>query len=218
MKTIFIENDLKSFEDFHDKQWFSDVFKLVDDSDIVDEVDEFSAHWWGASRAFLLPWLLVDGVYESINAIVPITDKSKQDYWGEYLKIMAFKGSLWKIAEAAYTSIYYAYENLIVNLLNKNRTESIRVTDKRFCAELNNELGSLLTNKIWNESFVVISREIRNCIVHCGGKASTKLLTMKPLPQIENMDILISASDVRTFYSELKPRVIFLLEHHCKKM
>lgn len=62
MKKIFIESDFKSFEDFHDKRWFSDLFDLFDGSEIVDEVEGFLIHWWGASRAFTLPWLLVDGV------------------------------------------------------------------------------------------------------------------------------------------------------------
>lgn|SRR5574337_206266 len=178
MKTIFIESDFKSFEDFHDKRWFSDLFDLFDGSEIVDEVEGFSAHWWGASRAFTLPWLLVDGVFESINGIVPLIDKTKQDYWDEYLKIMAFKGALWKVAEGAYLSIYYAYENLIVNLLNRNQPQPIRVIERRFGSVLSAELGESLANKVWNDSFVAVSREIRNCIVHRGGKASPKLLKM----------------------------------------
>ena len=215
MKTIFIESDFKSFEDFHDKQWFSDLVDLIDGSEIIDEVEELSAHWWGASRAFTLPWLLVDGIFESINSIVPVIDKTKQDYWDEYLKIMAFKRALWKAAEGAYNSIYYAYENLVVNLLNRSQPQPVRVTERRFGSVLSAELGESLANKIWNDSFVAVSREIRNCIVHRGGKASPKLLKMKPLPLIETEDILISAYDVRTLYSGLKPRVIRLVQHYC---
>ncbi len=217
MKRIFIERDFKSFEDFHDKRWFSDLADLIEGSEIVNEVEELSAHWWGASRAFALPWLLVDGLYESIKNFVPVIDKTKQDYWDEYLKTMAFKGALWKVAEGAYTSIYYAYENLVVNLLNKNQTQLVRVTERRFGSLLSAELGELLANKIWNDSFVAVAREVRNCIVHCGGKTSPKLLKMKPLPQIEGEDILISASDVRTLHSDLKPRVVRLVQHFCEK-
>lgn len=214
MKTIFIENNFDSFKDFHDKEWFSDLYDLIDGSEISDEVEEFTAHWWGASRAFVLPWLLVDGVYEVVNEMAPILDKTKQDYWDEYLKSMAFKSSLWKTAESTYISIYYAYENLVVSLVNKNKENPNRVTDRGFISALNNELGESLANKVWHDSFVAVSREIRNCLVHRGGKASPKLLKMRPLPQIKKEDILISATDVRSLYLDFKRRVVRLVQHY----
>lgn len=210
MKKIYIENNVNSFKDFHDSKWFDNLFSLVDGSEIVDEVDDFSAHWWGASRAFVLPWLFVDRLFKS-NPV-----QSKQEYWNEFQRSNAFNASLWKIAEGAYCSIYYAYENLVVNLLNKRRSTPVRVTDKKFYLMLRDEVGEPLADKIWNESSVAVAREIRNCLVHRGGHASPKLLKMKPLPRIENKEILISATNVRSLYSDFKPRVMRLVQHYCK--
>jgi len=214
MKTIFIETDIFSFEDFHDKEWFRNLFSMTEGTVIQKEIEELSAHWWGASRAFILPWLLVTGVFDSVNSVVPIFDKTKQEFWDEYLKINAFKGSLWKTAEGAYNSIYYAYENLVVNLLNKTQARPLRVTKRQFNTTLISELGVDLANSVWNHSVVATSKEVKNCLVHNGGKASRKLKEMRPLPMIENEDILISASDVRALYQELKPRVVKLAKYY----
>jgi len=129
MKTIFIESDLSSFEDFHDGEWLKQVFELVKGTVGEDIALAFVSHWWGSARAFVLPWLLVNGVYDSVYSTIP-PDKSRQDVWNEYLKFNEFQGALWKLAESMYCSIYYAYENLIVNVLNRIKNISIRVTDR----------------------------------------------------------------------------------------
>lgn len=205
MKTMFIESEISSFEDFHDKEWFDGLFAAVGKSDLEEPVDDFAAHWWGASRSFVLPWLYVNGVYDSINANVPIIGTSRQDLWNEYLHVDAFKGSLWKIAEGSFCAIYYAYENLLVRMIAKILGRSIRVTDRDFKKELIGTYGQALTDRIWTSDFISVSREIRNCITHNGGKATKRLLSMKPRPMIENGDVLVSASDVRTLYAHLKP-------------
>jgi len=218
MKTIFIESNISSFEDFHDKEWFEALFAITEGTEIQREIDEFSSHWWGASRAFLLPWLLVTGVYDGINSVVPILDKTKQDFWEEYLMVNAFKGSLWKVAEGAYGFIYYAYENFVVSLLNKKQDKPLRVTDRQFNSTLLGEFGIKVVNSVWNDSFVAVSREVRNCLVHNGGKTSPRLMKMSPLPRIEKEDILISATDVRVLYQKLKPKVYYLTQYYLESM
>ncbi len=42
------------------------------------------------------------------------------------------KAAPWKTAEGAYSSVYYAYENLLVNVLNANLEHKVRVTDREF--------------------------------------------------------------------------------------
>ena len=217
IKIIFIESDINSFEDFHDKKWFESLFAMTEGTEIQREVEEFAAHWWGASRAFILPWLLVTGVYDGIHSVVPIMDKTNQDFWGEYLKTNEFKGSLWKVAEGAYNSIYFAYENFIVSLLNKKQEKSIRITDRQFNSLLIDEFGVNLANLVWNDSFVAVSREVRNCLAHNGGKASPRLKKMRPLPMIEKENILISATDVRLLYQKLKPKVYSIVQYYLKE-
>lgn len=110
-----------------------------------------------------------------------------------------------------FCSIYYAYENLMVNILKKIRNSGIRVTDRDFNKVLIEVYGNKFANKVWTSNFVSISREVRNCIVHNGGKPSVRLLKMKPLPLIKDDDVMISASDTRKLYNTLKPLVYEIL-------
>lgn len=210
MKTIFVETDLSSFEDFHDSEWLKKVFESVKDTWLESIVEEFASHWWGSARAFILPSLLVNGIYDSAYTIVP-PDRSRQDVWNDYLTHNEFRVALWKLAESMYCSIYYAYENLMVNILKKIRNSGIRVTDRDFNKVLIEVYGNKFANKIWTSNFVSVSREVRNCIVHNGGKPSVRLLKMKPLPLIKDDDVMISASDTRKLYNTLKPLVYEIL-------
>ena len=217
VKTIFVENDLNSFKDYHDKKWFKDASDLVVGTTMEPVFNKFAPHWWGSARAFILPWLLVNGAYDGVNSVVP-TRRSRQDIWNDYIALAGFQGGLWKLAESMFCTIYYAYENLIVNCLIEIKQTQIRVTDGQFNKMLIDVYGDKVANKIWNGSFVSVSREIRNCIVHNGGKSSTNLLKMKPLPDIKNGDILISASDTRNLYEKLKPLVSDILIHSLEKI
>ena len=217
MKTIFIERDISSFEDFYDSDWVVGLEQLVKSTDIEGIVEDFATHWWGSARAFVLPWLLVNEIYDRVNSIKPV-EASRQDLWNEYLKNNAFRGALWKLSEGMYCSIYYAYENLIVNLLQEIRGATIRVTDRDFNKKLIEVYGDKFANRIWNGNFISISREVRNCIVHNGGKSSDKLLKMKPHPYISGGDILISASDTRELYKNLKPIVYEVIGESLRKI
>ncbi len=211
MKTAFIESDYSSFRDFHDGAWYKKIFDAVSGSHIEISVEEFATHWWGTSRAFVLPWLLVTGVYDAAKGSNVC---SKQDLWQKYLEINAFSGSLWKTAGNAYIGIYYAYECLLVNVVNSRLTDNIRVTDKKFGSVVSRQFGASVASKVWNCSAVSMPKEIRNCLVHNGGKATSKLLKMKPLPTIDHDNVLISASDVRALHQALKPCVELIIESY----
>jgi len=215
MKIAYTESSLSSFEDFHDGEWIKRVAQLVKGTEIEGLVEEFVAQWWGSARAFILPWLLVNGVYDGINSVIPLT-VTPQDIWNDYLKFNEFNGALWKLSESMYCSIYYAYENLLVSLLQRIRNKKVRVTDRDFAKVMMEVYGDKFANKIWNSNFVSVSREIRNCIVHNGGKVSGKLLEMKPRPHIEKDNVIISASDTRKLYNTLKPIVYEILGESLK--
>ena len=212
MKQIFIESSYESFADFHEGKWYEQLFEIAQGSKIQASVEDFAFHWWGASRAFVLPWLLVGGVFDASNGGGGEV-QSKQQLWQHYLAHDSFKAALWKTAEGAYSSVYYAYENLLVNALNANLERTVRVTDREFGSLVLRIFGEPLASKLWSNSTIAIAKEIRNCLVHCGGKASKKLLGMKPLPQISEGDILISASDARNLHIELKSRVEMLIRN-----
>jgi hypothetical protein len=212
MKQIFIESSYESFADFHEGEWYEGLFKISDGSKIHAAVEDFAFHWWGASRAFVLPWLLVGGVFDASKGGGGEV-QSKQELWQHYMASDSFKAALWKTAEGGYSSVYYAYENLLVNVLNSNLEQKARVTDREFGSLVSRIFGESLASKLWNNSTVAIAREIRNCLVHRGGKASEKLLSMKPLPRISEGDVLISASDARNLHIELKGRVELLIRN-----
>jgi len=216
MKQIFIESSFSSFADFHDGKWYEKLFSLSEGLAIESAVEDFSSHWWGASRAFILPWLLVSGVFDASNGGGGEV-KSKQELWDKYLQINSFRGALWKTAEGAYGAIYYAYENLVVNVLNTDRKSPCRVTQRNFNSIVSESFGNSVASKVWNNSFVAAAKEVRNCLIHRGGKASPALLKMKPLPMIEGEDILISASDVRKLHELLKPKVMLIIEYYASQ-
>jgi hypothetical protein len=218
LKTIFIESDLSSFADFHDKEWFAKLFATVEESALLEPVEDFSAHWWGASRSFVLPWLYVTGVYDAVNSTVPIIETTKQDLWNDFLKVYAFKASLWKISECSFCAIYYAYENLLVRLLASVTGRSLRVTDRNFTKDFIGAYGSVVAGQLWTSNFISVSREIRNCITHNSGKATKRLLTMRPLPMVAKGDVLISASGVRTLYTRLKPVVLRAIDESLRRL
>lgn len=217
MKRIFIESDLSSFEDFHDHNWLIATSDNLKGSPIENIFEDFYAQWYGTARAFILPWLLINGVYDSICAFVT-PNKSKQELWEEYLQQTEFKCSLWKLAESTFCSLYYAYENMLVNILMKITGNRHRVTDRDFNKIMIQVYGDKIVNKVWSSNFVTVSKEIRNSIVHNGGKATQALYTMKPLPCIENGDVLISASDTRNLYNQLKPLVSEIIKESIAKL
>ncbi len=209
MKTIFIENDVSSFADFHDTTWFADLFNGVRGPQIGGHVEEFAAQWWGASKSFVLPWLYVNGVYDLANSNGPRVMISRQELWEQLLEVNAFKASLWKIAEGSFCAIYYAYENLLVRLLSEIVQTPIRVSDRDFTKRLISVYGQSLATRFWNSNSISVAREVRNCITHNGGKATDRPLRMRPRPVVEDAegDVLISASNVRSLYDSLKPVV-----------
>ncbi|VAX25939.1 hypothetical protein MNBD_NITROSPIRAE01-1747 [hydrothermal vent metagenome] len=161
------------------------------------------AHWWGSSRMFTLPWIAVNGVHKVINR----EDESIDSIWAEYLKFNAFNGALWKLSENSYCSIYYAYENLVVNLLSKISGCPVRVTDRNFFSTFVSHFDESTVGKVWGSPKVSLAKEVRNSIVHNGGKATEKLLKLKYSGLVEDGEVFISASVTRCLYDDLKPLV-----------
>lgn len=75
---------------------------------------------------------------------------NKQELWDKYLHINSFKGALWKAAEGAYGAVYYAYENLVVNILNADRKSPCRVTQRDFNSIVSESFGNSVASKVWS--------------------------------------------------------------------
>ncbi len=217
MKTIYVEGGPEAFEDLHDKEWVENVISIIDGTSVEKVTDEFLAHWWGTSRAFLLPALLVDGVYAAAAQNSPVFPISKDSLWEQYLNINAFKGALWKSSESSYCSIYYAYENLILGIVSEIKGSKLRITDPTFNSEFMDVFGESLMGRVWTSPALTTAKEIRHSIVHNGGKVTPKLEKTQKKPLIENGDVLISASDTRALFKYLKPLVVELLREAVKK-
>jgi len=130
LRKIFIEDELSNFDDFFDKDWFEKINGLVENTRIDNIVGNFAVNWWGNARAFILPFLLVTGVSDVINESIPNPFKvSSRKAWNEYLKLNEFNVALWKLSENVYCSLFFAYENLIVNILKNVTGTPVRVTN-----------------------------------------------------------------------------------------
>ena len=208
MKTIFIEGRLDDYQDFHDKNWFETFYNLVTETPLKSAGEHFAVGWWGSVRAFIMPWLLVNGVYDAIAA-VSLSPYDRDVVWQEYLQRPEFRVALWKTAENTFVSIYYAYEDYFVQVLKiLGKWNSLRTTDKDFKARAKTIIGGNAFNRCWSDTRIDVAREIRHAITHNGGRPTSNLLRKSPLPRIENNDILISGTDVRQLYELLKERVV----------
>jgi hypothetical protein len=118
-----------------------------------------------------------------------------------------------------YCSIYFAYENLIVDVLKAILGIPIRVTQKDFNTKLKEVYDNECAHRIWHQTFVYAARETRNSIVHNGGKATSGLLNVKPLPYyIQGDDVVISASVTRELFNKLKLLVYEFVEKSLEKI
>ncbi|MCR6663819.1 MAG: hypothetical protein NVV60_11925 [Luteimonas sp.] len=212
MTRIFIEDDYDSFADFHDKDWLLKQFELTKGTRIEAQLSAFGAAWWGHARAFFLPWLFIGSIHDLMTQNFHVRNSTKQELWDEYLKVHGFKAALWKLAENSYCGLYYAYELLIVDVINTELEQPTRVTNRDFNQKISSHFGQSIGSRLWNDPHISTAREVRNCLVHNGGIASQKLLGMQELPMIDNHRIMISASDTRELYSTLKDRVQLLVE------
>jgi len=101
----------------------------------------------------------------------------------------------------------------MVGLLSELEERKLRVNDGDFNSTFISIFGERLLGKTWTSPMLVTAREVRNSIVHNDGKVTPKLNKMQKRPQIEDGDVLISASDARAIYihETLSKRV----SNHC---
>ena len=218
---MFVEEKLSNFDDFLDKDWFITINGLVKNTKLEPIVGNFTMNWWGNARAFILPFLLVTGVSDVINETISHSFKpSPQKIWDGYLNFNEFNVALWKLSENTYCSLFFAYENLIVNILKVVTGSPIRVTaQKNFNKALKDIYNEQVAHKVWHQTLVYTARESRNSIVHNGGKATRKLLKIKPLPAyIQSEDVIISAKITRKLYNDLKPLIYEYVEKSIEKL
>ncbi|MCB9136208.1 MAG: hypothetical protein H6636_12335 [Anaerolineales bacterium] len=216
IRTILVEDNISNFADFHDELWVENMFNLIKNTSLEQIAGNFAINWWGNARAFLLPWLLATGVSDSLSAETPNfvrINSTPQNVWKEYVQNIEFNIGLWKLSENTYCSIYFAYENLIVNVLKAIYQDKIRVTQKDFDKKLKDIYGEEFTQKIWLQPFIYIARETRSSIVHNGGKVTANLLQVKPPPYyIQEGNVVISAAVTRDLFIKLSPLAYDFIE------
>lgn len=206
MKTYLILPNLEDYRDFHDKEWIAAFFELavtVPLKGFGELAEHFAGNWHGAARAFVLPSLLVTGITAFAKGIAPGW-ASEKELWESYKTRPEFISALGKNTENCFMALYCAYEDYLVNAMKLNPgAGKLRVTDRNFAKRMKDLVGDEITQQCWHHPQVQVAREVRNCIVHNGGRATPKLLTKSPLPRIEANNILISPLELRGLYGLL---------------
>ncbi|GGK50584.1 hypothetical protein [Aliivibrio fischeri] len=203
MKTIFVEESYSSFEDLHDKKWIENIFIITKGKGLDSIVDDFVNQWWGTARMFTLPWL----------ASIPDDNLEKTQIvrWDSLFNNIGFNGAIWKVAESSYCSFYYAYECLLVSLLSYLEQEDLRVTDRKFNSLLIKYFGESGLSRYWSSKSISISRELRNSIVHNGGKVTVRLQKLGYDQHLSGDHIKVAATDVRLLHTTLQMLVTDLI-------
>lgn len=200
MKQYLIPHSLDEYKDFHDTDWFGNFFSLIDGTFLNDIADHFGGNLYGSSRAFVLPWILVESIYNSKIGTI-----NRNDIWEQLKQTNAFNAALGKTSENCYVAIYCAYEDYILNSIKAFLSkEKLRVTDRDFNKKLTDVLGEKVAGKCWNNNKLDLAKEIRNSLVHNGGRPTKSLLRRQNLPEIIENNILITPVEVRELYSMIK--------------
>ena len=201
MKQYLIPHKLDEYKDFHDKNWFEKFFNRIDGTFLNDVGDHFGGNLYSATRAFMLPWMLIDSIYGSLykGAI------NRNDIWKQFKQINAFSAALGKTSENCYVAMYCAYEDYILQSIKAVCSEDkIRVTDRDFNKKLTSVIEERVASKCWNNNKFDLAKEIRHCLVHNGGRPTDSLLKKQNLPEIVESNILITPIEVRELYSIIK--------------
>ncbi len=138
---------------------------LIDGTFLNDIADHFGGNLYGSARAFVLPWILVESIYNSKIGTI-----NRNDIWEQLKQTNAFNTALGKTSENCYVAIYCAYEDYILKSIKAFLPEEkLRVTDRYFNKKLTDVLGEKVAGKCWNNSKFDLAKEIRNCLLHNGG-------------------------------------------------
>ncbi|HHF3171012.1 TPA: hypothetical protein ACPJ1O_004392 [Vibrio diabolicus] len=208
MKTAFVEYSSSSFSDLHDKKWIENLFQLVQGTEFDDTLDDFLAQWWGTARMFSLPWLMSSSLS---NMSGDESIEMQDSMWKLLIQRPEMQVALWKTAESAYCSFYYAYECFVVSSVSLLANKKVRVTDRDFSKLVQETLGSKALSVFWSSKDIHLARELRNSIVHNGGKVTNKLNQIGYDAPLENNNIKVSATDVRNLYTLLQMKVTELV-------
>ncbi|EHK9181951.1 hypothetical protein KCU29_004621 [Vibrio parahaemolyticus] len=208
MKTVFVEYSSSSFSDLHDKKWVENLCHLVQDTEFDDILDDFLAQWWGTARMFALPELMTSSLASMSSCK---SNEMKDSVWEFLVKRPEMQAALWKTAESAYCSFYYAYECFFVSIVSLLARRKVRVTDRDFSKLIQEHLGAKTLTTLWSSNEVYLARELRNSIVHNGGKVTNKLAQFGYNAHLENNNIKVSATDVRNLYTLLQMKVTELV-------
>jgi hypothetical protein len=213
MKQYLILHSLDEYKDFHDTIWFKKFFTLIDGTFLNDIGDHFGGNLYGATRAFVLPWILIDSIYNNNSRAI-----NRKYIWEQFKRINAFNAALGKTSENCYVAIYCAYEDYILQSIKVVLSEDkIRVTDRDFNRKLTSVIEERVASKCWNNNKFDLAKEIRHCLVHNGGRPTESLLKKQNLPEIVENNILITPIEVRELYSIIKECVYIFTSNLIEK-
>lgn len=127
--------------------------------------------------------------------------------WRQYLGQDEFLLCLWMSEINAYCSIYFAYENFLINAIKTlgkfENLRSIKLAVKKTTELFDNELTKIL----WKDETVKKARLIRNALVHNGGKITDELKRYSDQLLLEDGQIVIMPEQTNQLYSTLKDKI-----------
>lgn len=200
MKQFLIPHELKEYNDFHDKKWFENFFDLIDGTPLEEAGDHFSGNLYASARAFTFPWMLIESIHSSSDNVI-----SKNYIWKKLKQLYSFQAAIGKTSENCYVAIFCSYEDYILQSTKVAcGTTILRITDRDFNKKLISAVGSNVAKISWQNNQFALAREIRNSIVHNGGRPTGKLLKQRNLPKIIKDNVLLTPLEVRELYSNVK--------------
>ena len=120
--------------------------------------------------------------------------------------------SLWMSEVQAYSSVYFAYEILLISCV-KLLTDQNRLRTHHLETALQEFTGSnTLWEFCWNHKPVEKARLVRSAIVHNGRKLITDLEKYRDDLTLEDDEIVILPYDTNELYTELRERVRYFCE------
>lgn len=210
-RRIRFDDELERYKGFFDHKWASEFDEIIKGSKLDGMVFDLSLEWKAISCVRRWPWLLINGVKDSIDGALKFNPLAKgamslQEIWAAYQNEYEFDMALWMSEISAYCAIYFAYEIFLINSI-KVANGLISLRTNMLPHEIERLLGSTVKVQCWEDEPIEIARLVRHAVAHNGRKLTTDLSKYKSKICLEGNEVVIMARDTTKLFNLLKQRV-----------
>lgn len=135
----------------------------------------------------------------------------KKQLWVHFLKNQGLSLSLMMSEVNAYSGVYFAYENFLIQCIKVEKNLS-NLRTNGLLTQLRSLVGKDVANQYWNSHHVKMARLIRHAIVHNGRKITPELESFRGNLELESDEIVIMPSQTTKLYNLLKERAFTLTD------